>query len=155
MPSISIQDGKGSMSQRGNSIGFASYNIGTQFQHPKTKQTQRGRGNNLLFSTLRQTLKTESQPTRESINRDIHTAFMNSQFEGIAPSTAKNFNNIRRKKIELAMMNKSSNNWSSLNTPANRTFRTAGGAGFGFDGANAGTKSPTSPTGNLISINQQ
>ena len=89
MPSISIKDGKGSISEReSNSMSFPSRNLtrGSQpppykLNHPKTKQAPRGKSNthnNLLFSTLRQTLKTESQPLRESVNRDIHTAFMNS-----------------------------------------------------------------------------
>ena len=67
MPSISIRDGRGSISHRdNNSIGFPSSNIGAQYyqNHPKTKQTQRGKtfsGNHpQLYSTLRQTLKTES-----------------------------------------------------------------------------------------------
>ena len=67
MPSISIRDGKGSISHRDeHSIGFASSNIREYYHknHPKTKQTQRGKtfssNHPQLYSTLRQTLKTES-----------------------------------------------------------------------------------------------
>ena len=112
MPSISIKDGgAGAFSQVPPST---RQTIKPKSLQPKTKQTSRKGGNDtLLFSRVRQTLRTESQPLRDGVQRDIHTAFMNSQFQGIAPSTAKNFNNIRRRMFNATNVNGST--WSQMN----------------------------------------
>ena len=71
------------------SDNFPNISISDAFA-PGTRQGTRGSG----FATLRETLRTESQLHR----KDLHTAFLKSQYQGIQPSTAKGFGGGSRRK---------------------------------------------------------